>query len=235
MMTSTTDTMQLDADDILAWLKAHPNFLQKHPEACEYLLPPKEYTGKGVADFQAHMVQRLKRDKEDMLNTTREIVEVSRINMNSVTRIHDATLKLLEARSFVEFIETVTHDIAAILDVDVAVLVVEAPQGVDVPRLEDSGVRIVPQGAIQHWMQDNLSILESDMVGIEEIYGAAARLVRSQAVLRVDISKLTPPAMLAFGSRDPEMFGQGQGTELISYLARVVERSFRLWLDLPPA
>lgn len=233
-MTPATDTIQLDADDILEWLKAHPNFLQKHPEACEYLLPPKEYTGKGVADFQAHMVERLKRDKESMLNTTREIVEVSRINMNSVTRIHDATLKVLEARSFVEFIETITHDLAAILDVDVAVLVVEV-HGTDVPKLEDSGVRIVPKGTIQHWMQDNLSILESDMVGIEEIYGAAARLVRSQAVLRVDISNLTPPAMLAFGSRDPEMFGQGQGTELISYLARVVERSFRSWLDLPPA
>jgi len=232
MMTSTDTAPAIDADDVLEWLKAHPNFLQKHPEACEYLLPPKEYTGKGIADFQSYMVQRLKRDKEDVLNTTREIVEVSRLNMNSVSRIHEAALKLLEARSFVEFIEVITMDMATILDVDVAMLVVEN-NGRDVPHFEAAGVRVVPQGMIQHWMEDNDSILQSDINGLEEIYGSAARLVRSQAILRVDISKLTPPALLAFGSRDPDMFGQGQGTELISFLARVVERSFRAWLDLP--
>jgi uncharacterized protein YigA (DUF484 family) len=57
--------------------------------------------------------------------------------------------------------------------------------------------------------------------------------VQSQALLRVDISMDTPPAILAFGSRDPHMFTDGQGTELISFLAGVVERNFRHWLDLP--
>jgi hypothetical protein len=39
--------------------------------------------------------------------------------------------------------------------------------------------------------------------------------------------------MLAFGSREPDLFQQGHGTELISFLARVVERCIRSWLDLP--
>ena len=43
----------------------------------------------------------------------------------------------------------------------------------------------------------------------------------------------TPPAILVFGSRDPALFQPGQATDQVMFLARVVERAFRQWLDLP--
>ena len=70
-------------------------------------------------------------------------------------------------------------------------------------------------------------------MGIEPIFGGGATLVRSQALLRVDISMDTPPAILAFGSRNPHLFEDGQATDQVAFLARVVERAFRRWLDLP--
>ena len=231
-MTQTMTKAPLSADEIMAFLKANPNFLQKHPEAIELLHPPKENLGKGVADFQHYMVQRLKKDKETVIETTRDLIEVSRVNMNSVTRIHEATLKLLEARNFIEFIQTITADIGTIVDVDMSVLVVESSSQ-DIPSMIASGIKIVPAGTITQWMGNDTVLLQSDIQGSEAIYGGGARLVRSQAVLRVDISMETPPAVLCFGSRDPEMFREGQGTELIGYLARVVERCFRLWLAVP--
>ncbi len=224
--------MPLTDIDIIEWLKANPAFLQKNPEACEFLIPPKENKGRGVADFQHYMVQRLKKDKDAVLETTRDLIEVSRLNMNSVTRIHQATLRLLEARNFVEFVQAITSDLATILDVDVAVMVIET-NGQDIPNITASGIRVVPMGTINQWMAGKQVILQNDIHGSDAVYGGAARLVRSQAVLRVDISMKTPPAVLCFGSRDPEMFSDGQGTELIGFLARVVERCFRLWLDVP--
>lgn len=232
MMTDTKTPDTLKEKDILAWLKANPNFLLKHPDILEHLAPPKENMGKGVADFQHYMVQRLKKDKDTITETTRDLIEVSRLNMNSVTRIQEATLKLLEARNFIQFIQAITMDLAAILDVDLAVLVVET-SGQDIPSMIASGIKVVPEGTIKQWMNGETVLLQNDIQGTEAIYGGGARLVRSQAVLRVDISMQTPPAVLCFGSRDPEMFRPGQGTELVGYLARVVERVFRLWLDVP--
>ncbi|MCB1537906.1 MAG: DUF484 family protein [Rhodospirillales bacterium] len=233
MMTETkTPADSLKEKDILAWLKANPHFLQRHPDVLEHMHPPKEDMGKGVADFQHYMVERLKRDRDAITETTRDLIEVSRVNMNSVTRIQQATLKLLEARNFIQFIQAITMDLATILDVDVAVLVVES-NGNDIPNIHASGIRVVPAGTIAQWMQGKTALLQGDIEGTEAIYGGAARLVRSQSVLRVDISMQTPPAVLCFGSRDPEMFRDGQGTELVSFLARVVERMFRLWLDIP--
>jgi uncharacterized protein YigA (DUF484 family) len=82
-------------------------------------------------------------------------------------------------------------------------------------------------------MEDKLVMLQNNISGIEPIYGGGATLVQSQILLRVDISMNTPPAILAFGSRDPNMFGKGQATDQILFLARVIERCFRHWLDLP--
>jgi len=232
MMTDTKSPDTLKDKDILEWLKANPSFLQRHPDILEHLNPPMENMGRKVADFQHYMVQRLKKDKDAITSTTRDLIEVSRVNMNSVTRIQEATLKLLEARNFIQFIQAITMDLGTILDVDMAVLVVES-SGSEIPNIHASGIKVVPAGTIDQWMSGETVMLQSDIQGSEAIYGGGARLVRSQAVLRVDISMQTPPAVLCFGSRDPEMFRDGQGTELIGYLARVVERCFRQWLEVP--
>lgn len=219
------------AEDVLRFLKDNPKFLQQHPEAVDLLIPPKAAQGKGVADFQSYMIQRLKADKQDVLSSTKEIVETSRANMNNQQRIHRAVLLLLEADNFDAFIQTITMDLANILDVDISVLVVEA-NGRDIPHVHTTGIRVIPGGTVDKWMLGKNVLLQDNISGIEAIYGGGATLVRSQILLRVDISMNTPPAILAFGSRNPDMFQDGQATDQILFLARVIERSFRAWLNL---
>lgn len=221
----------LTADDILAWLKAHPDFLQKNPQACDVLIPPKQQGGKGVADFQTYMIERLKADKTEAIETAKEIVETARHNMNNQTRIHRAVLRLLESETFEEFIASITTDLTSLLDVDITSLVIES-EGDKIPHVTIPGVRIVPPATLDKWMNGKNILHQSDISGVDTIYGAGAQLVRSQVLVRVDVSQKTPPAILAFGSRDPFMFQSGQGTEQVSFLAGVVERCIRSWLHL---
>jgi uncharacterized protein YigA (DUF484 family) len=232
VMTKDKDTQSLTAQDILTYLQSNPAFLQQNPEAINYLIPPKNGEGKNVRDFQSFMIQRLKTDKERVIESTKELVENARSNMNNQQRIQKVILRILEARNFEEFIHIITMDMATMLDTDIATLVVES-SGHDIPHIHTSGIRIVPPGTIDQWMGDKNALLQSDISGIEVIYGGAYTLVRSQALLRVDISMDTPPAILAFGSRDPHMFDDGQATDMVAFLARVVERAFRSWLNLP--
>jgi len=141
------------------------------------------------------------------METTQTIVENVRSNMNNQQRIHKAILRLLEARNFDEFIHIITMDLSAMLDTDISVLVVES-NGQDIPHIHTSGIRVLPEGTID-------------------------KLVQSQALLRIDVSMDTPPAIVAFGSRDPNMFSDDQGTEMVTFLALVMERAFRSWLQLP--
>lgn len=224
--------LTMTVDDVLTWLKSNPDFLKKHPEAIDYLIAPKEENGRKIADFQSYMIERLKADKTEAVEVAKGVVETARNNMNNQSRIHKAVLRLLEAITFDEFIQTLTTDITNLLDVDITTLVVEA-DGREIPHIHTNGIRIVPEGTIDNWMSGKNALLQDDISGIEVIYGSGATLVRSQALVRIDISMHTPPAILAFGSRDPYLFSAGQGTEQVSFLARVVERQLRTWLMLP--
>lgn len=222
-------------EDVVNFLQKNPKFLQRNPEACDYLIPPKTgigKEGKKIADFQSFMIERLKNDKEKVLETTQTIVENARSNMNNQQRIQAVVLRLLEARNFDEFIQIITMDMANMLDTDISVFVVES-NGDDIPHIHTSGIRVLPEGTVDKWMGEQNVLLQDNISGIEAIYGGGANLVQSQALLRIDISMNTPPAILAFGSRDPDMFSEGQATDLIAFLARVVERAFRNWLIMP--
>lgn len=218
-------------DDVIKYLKNNPDFLRKNPEACDLLVPPDQVKGRGLADFQTYMIERLKADKKEFEQNTREIIENARSNMNNQQRIHKAVLSLLEATNFEDFIQIITMDISTILDVDISVLVVESSAR-EIPHVRQNGIRIIPEGTIDRWMKGKNVLLQDDISGIEAIYGGGATLVRSQILLRVDISMDTPPAILAFGSRDPHMFQEGQATDQICFLTRVIERCFRIWLNL---
>jgi uncharacterized protein YigA (DUF484 family) len=228
-----TDTKSLTKQDVISWLEKNPDFFVRNPDVLDLLLPPKENSGKGIADFQHYMVKRLKADRDEVLESAREIVETSRANMSNQSRVHRAVLMLMEARNFEDFIRTITIDFATIIGVDIVTLLVEA-DGETIPHVDLAGVRAVPEGSIDGVMQDKLVLLQSNISGTDEVYGGGARLVKSQALLKLNISASLPPMLIAFGSREPEQFVQGQGTELVTFLGRVLERSFRLWLDLPP-
>lgn len=232
-MSDVLSKPELTKDDILAFLNDNPSFLQDNPDVLDALIPPKTRPQKGgVANFQSYLIERLKADKDAVINNTRELVENARSNMNNQQRIHKAVLRLLESQNFDEFISCITMDLSTLLDVDISVLVVESNDQ-DIPHVHQNGIRVLPEGTIDKWMGDKSVLLQDDISGIEAIYGGGAALVRSQILLRVDISMNTPPAIVAFGSRDPNMFHDGQATDQILFLARVIERCFRSWLNLP--
>ncbi|MGF7210392.1 hypothetical protein GGE65_004999 [Skermanella aerolata] len=222
----------LNAEDVAAYLREHPDFLNQHADLVQHLTPPAMSHGNGVADFQYFMVERLRGELGRLKDQQRELISTTRANINNQNRIHAAVLFLLDARTFEQLIQTITTDLAVLLDLDVAALAVEA-NGAEKPHVHTTGVRVVESGTVDGWLGKRDVMLYSDLNGDPAIFGAAAGLVRSQALIRIQVSEDTPAGLLAFGSRDPEMFHSGQGTELVCFLARVIERSIRAWLDLP--
>ena len=75
-------------------------------------------------------------------------------------------------------------------------------------------------------------LLRPDVGGDPLIFGAGAGLVASDALIRLRISRRTPMAMLALGSRQTDFFHPGQATELLNFLGQSVETSIRGWLNL---
>ena len=222
----------LSADDVAAYLRRHPDFLYRHSDLLNGLEPPCQHQGAGVIDFQHAMVKHLREEVGSLTAARDELIGTSRINRSAQSRVHESVLALLDARSFEHFIERVTTDIAVIMDLDLVTLGVE--RGEDACATHPvPGVFCLPKGKIAEIFGPKGQIrLRAEAEADPEIFGAGAGLVHSEALLRLNIGDRAPDALLALGSRREGNFDEGQGTELLSFLARVLEICFRGWLNL---
>lgn len=222
----------LTTADVVAFLVAHPDFLQKNPEVLTALKTPSRDDG-NVVDLQSFMIERLGGEVSRLRETQKDLLKTARNNLNTQARIHEAVLAMMTAASFEHLIEALTTDVAARLDLDVIRICVEASE--DAPdACGTPGVRVLTEGRIDSLMGPDLQILlRPDVEPDPEIFGSAAALVQSDALVRLHVSSATPPGLLAFGSRRPDHFDHGQATELLTFLARTAEAQIRAWLDLP--
>ena len=220
------------ADEVLAYLNRHPGFLADHPELADLLTPPAHQRGAGVVDMQQFMLQRLQGELTRLRGQQRALISTSRSNLTSQTRIHAGVLAIIGATSFEQLIQTVTTDLAVLLDVDVVTLCVESDTG-PLPRPPLPGVLLLPPGEVDRLLgPDKDALLEDEVRGDPGLFGSGAGLVHSEALLRLSVGSHAPAGILALGSRRPHKFKAGQGTELLCFLAQALEITIFQWLDL---
>lgn len=226
----------ITADDVVAYLKAHPTFLADRPELAAAIAAPaavQSTAGPGVIDMQQTILRRL-RSEIDRLKTERvEIIENSKQNQIIQNRIQAAVISIIQATTFEKMIHVVTHELPELLDVDFITLAIEA--NADGPkRVPVRGVYVLAPGAIDAAIgPDKHARLRSAIIGEEAFFGETARFVQSDVLMRLKVSSGSPDAVMCFGARDAQQFGPEQSTELLFFLAKVLENTMRAWLDLP--
>ena len=221
------------ADGVAAYLRRHPDFLIDYPDLIEVLTPPARVNGHRVIDLHHYQVEHLRQEVDQMTAARDSLVRAGRCNLDAQRRVHQGVLALLGARSFENLIEIATTDLAVMLNLDAVTLGVES-NGPGLPPVRLGGVyQLEPDSVDSLIGQGREIMLRGDAPGNAQVFGGAAGLIASEALIRLAISPATPPSLLALGSRDPEQFHPGQGTELLNFLARTLEQCIRAWLDLP--
>jgi hypothetical protein len=210
----------MTSQSVAAYLVRHPDFLTDHPELVKVLTPPSRWNGDAVVDLQSFMVEMLKNELEGLRNCAQEVIETSRSNMTNQTRTHAAVLALIAAGDLERLMRIITDDLPVLLDVDVAVIGLE---GVVIG--DDAEIRNLAAGDVDRLMTSNQeAVLFSSITDDGLIFGHAGSLVRSAALARLRLEPLQAGGFLALGSRHEAAFRGGQGTELLRFLARVIER-----------
>jgi uncharacterized protein YigA (DUF484 family) len=205
----------IGADSVLAYLQRHPDFLNEHPELIELLTPPEQKLGAGVLDMQKFMVTRLRGKLSELERANERLQAIGQDNLKAQTLVQAAALALLTARSF-----------EAMIDIVVARLP---------GRTNLVGVRVIRPGAIDRMVGTGGEVrLIADMPGSRTLFGEVAPRIRSMALARLGFGPGTPPGVLALGSAKTDGFAPGQGTELLAFLARIVELCIRRWLAAAP-
>lgn len=224
---------ELSADDVADYLTQNPDFLAEHADILSVMTPPKRWSGDGIIDMQGFLMDRLRGEIDNLRACTQEVIETSRANMANQTRAHSASLALLGASNFEQMIRVINDDLPLILDVDVVTVGFE-PASPPIPNLIADDILSLEQGAVDSLMTTGTEILLLPEVTDDgTLFGSGAGLVRSAAFARLRPSRTIPAGLMAIGDRGAGTFHPGQGTELIGYMARILERCLTRWLEPP--
>jgi uncharacterized protein YigA (DUF484 family) len=216
---ATTGIDGITGAQVADYLRAHPDFLSSQSDLLRTLTPPPRHKGGNVVDMQAFIIERLRTDHDDLLTT-------SRGNMAGQSRVHEAVLAFLSARSLEHLVHLVTTDLAVILGLDVVALCVESAEAESA-----AGVRVLPPGTVNRLLDGGHELrLDGETEADPAVYGGIGALVRSQALIRLEFGGKDSTGLLALGSREEGKFHARQGKELLTFLARVTECCVRSWL-----
>lgn len=223
----------IDAETVANYLQRHPDFLLDHPDLLETLTPPTRHCGDTVTDLGHFMARRLQEEVGRLSQREKELLASARSLRTQHAQTHKAALSMLEAQGFEHLIHIVTRDLADHLQVDAVSICIEAAAD-DGPRPpRTSGVFVLEPGAVDRLIGENRVFTGQSYNGQEVIFGPAAKLVRSLALVKLSVSSRTPCGVLALGSRDANRFDDSQSSGHMLYLGQHLERLLRAWLDLP--
>ncbi len=228
--------LAITASDVTAYLRRHPELLANDPDLIAALVPPSQSTGRNVLDMQHFMIGRLQNQVRMLRDIQSELIEASSLNSLAREQVHAVALRLIDAGSFEHLIEFATSPdgLARMLGVRAATLCIETANGV--AGIGIRGVRVLEPGGVDRILGLGTNCrLAAHVRGSRGLYGGLAEDVNSEALVRLDFSPSTPPGLLALGGFDAEQFHPDQAIDLLEFLARIVERCVRQWLELPPA
>ncbi len=216
---------------VLDYLRAHPKLLLNNPKLLSEIAPDRRFDSDTVVDMQRFVVQRLRRQVDELKASSEHLVTTTRSNMSILERTHDCALAILEAEDFAALGRLLSEEIPLFLGLDAAAIGVEVdPLKGGLPPGADAALRLLTPGTVDMLIgTSEPNRLRTKADGGTALYGAAEGLVVSDALVRLEPSGAMPAGVFAVGSRDEGYFSKDQGTELLGFLAEVVRYAVARW------
>jgi uncharacterized protein YigA (DUF484 family) len=198
----------ISADDVAAFLRAHPYFLAERPELYRSLAPPQRVHGEALADHMLALLRAERAHAAAMTERADFVLASRRAAAGLAARVQEAVLALIHAD---DPVECIVSEFPALLAVDAASLCIAALL---------PGARTVPDAMVAAILGSRTVVLRSDADDAPLLHGEATRLAHHEALVRVP--GRGPEAMLALVARDANVLDASEGTAALAFLGRAV-------------
>ena len=223
-MTQDTDTPPaLDTTGIRQFLIDHPDFVREDAELLG-LIARRDGSG-DVIDLGAAARDKLLEEIRQLKALNAGIVETARANLAIQSQIHMAVLALLEVDSLAALDRKISGRLTGALGVDVCRILIEG----HAPLKKGESILGASEGFIGEVLGEKVERLGPvDPDRAHALYGQQGARVKSEAIVRLDFAG--HDGLMALAARDAQLFQSGQGTELLNFMARAIERLILKWL-----
>jgi uncharacterized protein len=216
----------LDDKQVAEYLRAHPDFLSRHPELLE-LLELRHASGPAVSliERQVEILRGKNQRLEDKLG---RLLEAARDNEKRASHVHKLARTLIRAPTLAATVKGLAKVMKDEFQVDDVFVGVHAPT---LTRQDIEGLaRLDGRDAVTRGFDDffRTRLVECgplDAARAKLLFPNARELPQSAAIVPLDREKNL--GMLVLASRDPQRFTGGQGKYFLEVTAELVTAAIR--------
>jgi uncharacterized protein YigA (DUF484 family) len=216
------DGLPLEPTAVRRFLSDNPEFLREDLGLLDEL--GLKVAAGNVVDFGPAVLARVHAAQQREATQRQQIEETARANFSAQAQTHGAVIDLLDARNHSDLAWRLDELAQARFGLAAAVIALEHDERVP------AGWKMLVEGQVDMILggPQRLAAMGFAPTALG-LFGDQAAQVRSMAMVRMAIWEPARQGVLAFGSLDPEGFTPDMGTELVAFLARVVERTAERW------
>ena len=222
----TKDKSAISAEDVLAYITAHPNFLAHHPDLLAQCLAAAKSEPGNTAHDQANIVDlspalaaRARDEARRAGLAHKSLLHVAAANMVSWQRLHHATLGLLASSDLAGLCHVISAEFPIIFDVEKSALIIESETSL--PGMVAAGLDVRPAAQISAALNDCTLYLGTPSEAGTAIMGQATP---SMALIRLPDRLPTPVSncVLLLAGKHATSFQPELGSDLLILLAEMV-------------
>jgi hypothetical protein len=210
-----------DADDeaIRTLFRAHAALLRSDGPLLSELglrLDPGNVVEFGPAALKKVAAAHLRESSE-----RKRLEALSQANYAAQARTHAAVIDLMDARDHADLARRLDEVTRRRFSLIAGVVALEGPRGVP------EGWRALAKGQVDMILGPRRPSRMGPAPTALGLFGEAAGRIGSVAMVRIALS--AHAGVIAFGGADPDAFTADMGADLVTFLARVVERTAERW------
>jgi hypothetical protein len=177
-----------------------------------------------VVDFGPAALARVHAAHQREASQRQQIEATARANFSAQAQTHGAVVDLLDARNHADLARRVNELAQQRFGLAAGVIALESEAH------PPAGWRMLVEGQVDMILggPQRLARMGFSPTALG-LFGEQAETIKSMAMVRMAIWEPSRQGLLAFGSADADGFTEEMGTELVAFLARVVERTAERW------
>lgn len=207
---------------VAAFLRDHPRFIREDSELLADL--GLWLKADNIVEFGPAALARLSADKSREEAARHQLETTARANFAAQAQTHAAVVDLLDARNHADLARRVDEIARLRFGLSGGVIALETPGAAP------AGWRVLAEGHVGALMGPGGGLAYMGLPrAAAALFGDGREAIGSVAMVRLAIWAPARAGVLAFGATDPLGFTPEMGVELVTFLARVVERTAERW------
>ena len=209
---------------VAAYLRKHPDFLEKNPDILEEL--QLNHSSGVASSLIERQVEQLREKNQELDRQLNRLIQVASENEDLMSRLHHLTLQLLAIDSRTEFFTQLGNSLLNDFNADILQIClfdksIASEAGEDVSHIQEDDPAV--EQFRSHLAKDQTVCGRLNESKLEFLFGTKARWVQSTAL--VPLGEKGEHGMMAIGSSNPSRFYPGMGTLFLDLLADVISSS----------